>query len=64
MKPLSINASSDLRRNLSMRVYRIACAFANCIHTPYFEHFPPSEAPEMSSLIRMTDMHLSTPLST
>ncbi|KYM83918.1 hypothetical protein ALC53_05680 [Atta colombica] len=33
MKPLSINAGSDLRRNLSMRVYRIACAFANCIHT-------------------------------
>ncbi|KYN44785.1 hypothetical protein ALC56_00780 [Trachymyrmex septentrionalis] len=33
MKPLSINAGGDLRRNLSMRVYRIACAFANCIHT-------------------------------
>ncbi|EGI64106.1 hypothetical protein G5I_07455 [Acromyrmex echinatior] len=149
MKPLSINAGGDLRRNLSMRVYRIACAFANCIHTRshrssslivaespslfrvylmwiapvratvawgsslldgrgqfetllatpgegsnlvdrpklselylrnlkpilsnnsnhhlfqnYFKHFPFSEASEMSSLIRMTDTHLSTPLST
>lgn len=33
MKPLSINVGGDLRRNLSTRVYRIACAFANCIHT-------------------------------